>query len=193
MEREYISYIHDGSETQADSFTIMANQTEVRKHSRPCTVHITVTPVNDETPVITANKGLRVCSKNKKKIFHFQWKCHLSFAFIAQVWVGSVTEVTVLELSAEDSDTPDEGLEFVVTPPSNGHLALKSVPSRHILNFTQGHIASRQLLFVHSGQLLRFADCSCCILQNEKTRKRESSSFADVCVQELCQVVFTSR
>lgn len=80
--------------------------------------------------------------------------CAVIFAFIPQVWVGSVTEITVLELSAEDSDTPDEGLEFVVTPPSSGHLALKSAPSRHILNFTQHHIRSRQLLFAHSGQLL---------------------------------------
>ena len=78
----------------------------------------------------------------------------MTFAFISQVWAGSVTEITVLELSAEDSDTPDKGLEFVVTPPSNGHLSLKSAPSRHILNFTQHHIESRQLLFVHSGQLL---------------------------------------
>lgn len=70
--------------------------------------------------------------------------------------MASVTEISVLELSAEDSDTPDEGLEFVVTPPSNGHLALKSAPSRHILNFTQHHIQSRQLLFAHSGQLLCF-------------------------------------
>lgn len=69
-----------------------------------------------------------------------------------------MTEITVLELSAEDSDTPGEGLEFVVTPPSNGHLALKSAPSRHILNFTQHHIESRQLLFVHSGQRLHLAE-----------------------------------
>jgi len=65
--------------------------------------------------------------------------------------VGSVTEVTTDDLSAEDSDTPPEGLEFIVTPPSNGYLALKSAPSRHILNFTQNHIQSRQLVFVHSG------------------------------------------
>lgn len=71
VEREYISYIHDGSETQADSFTIRANQTETRKHSLPCTVHISVTPVNDETPVITANKGLRVCSKKKTQAISF--------------------------------------------------------------------------------------------------------------------------
>lgn len=60
VEREYISYIHDGSDTQADSFTVVANQTELKKHSLPCAVHINVTPVNDETPVVTTNKGLKV-------------------------------------------------------------------------------------------------------------------------------------
>uniref|UniRef100_A0A3Q2PEK0 Chondroitin sulfate proteoglycan 4-like n=1 Tax=Fundulus heteroclitus TaxID=8078 RepID=A0A3Q2PEK0_FUNHE len=128
VEREYISYVHDGSETLKDNFTIIANQTEMKKHSLPCTVYITVTPVNDETPVVTTNRGLKV-------------------------WVGSVTEISTDELSADDADTPPEGLEFVVTPPSNGHLALKRAPSRHILNFTQNHIQSRQLVFVHSGPL----------------------------------------
>lgn len=71
---------------------------------------------------------------------------------VPQVWVGSVTEITVNELSAEDLDTSTDGLEFIVTPPSNGHLALKSAPARHILNFTQSHIQSSQLVFVHSGE-----------------------------------------
>ncbi|XP_029301024.1 chondroitin sulfate proteoglycan 4-like [Cottoperca gobio] len=129
LEREYISYIHDGSDTLRDNFTIVANQTEIRKHSLPCTAHINVTPVDDETPVVTTNKGLKV-------------------------WVGSVTEITTGDLSAEDPDTPEpDGLEFIVTPPSNGHLALKSAPSRHILNFTQNHIQTGQLMFVHSGAL----------------------------------------
>lgn len=65
VEREYISYIHDGSDTQRDSFTIVANQTEIRKHSPPCTVHVNITPVNDETPVVTANKGLKVINTSK--------------------------------------------------------------------------------------------------------------------------------
>uniref|UniRef100_UPI003AADBE43 chondroitin sulfate proteoglycan 4-like n=1 Tax=Centroberyx gerrardi TaxID=166262 RepID=UPI003AADBE43 len=128
VEREYISYIHDGSDTLSDNFTIVANQTEIRKHSLPCAVQINIIPVNDETPVVTANRELKV-------------------------WVGSVTEISVEDLSAEDSDTEPEGLEFIVTPPSNGHLALKSAPSRHILNFTQKHIQSGQLLFIHSGAL----------------------------------------
>lgn len=70
----------------------------------------------------------------------------------SQVWVGSVTEITVDDLSAEDLDTEPEGLEFIVTPPSNGYLALKSAPSRHILNFTQNLIQTGQLVFVHSGE-----------------------------------------
>lgn len=74
------------------------------------------------------------------------------FLSALQMWVGSVTEITTGDLSAEDTDTPPEGLEFIVTPPSNGHLALKSAPSRHILNFTQSHIESKQLVFVHNGK-----------------------------------------
>ncbi|XP_072309617.1 chondroitin sulfate proteoglycan 4-like [Eucyclogobius newberryi] len=128
VERELISYIHDGSETLTDNFTITVNQTEVQKHSLPCTLHIDITPVNDESPTVTINKGLKV-------------------------WVGSVTEISVNELSAEDVDTRSVGLEFVVTPPSNGHLALKSAPSRHILNFTQSHVEAGQLVFVHNGAL----------------------------------------
>lgn len=39
----------------------------------------------------------------------------------------------------------------MVTPPSNGHLALKSAPMTAVLNFTQAHIQRGQLLFVHRG------------------------------------------
>ncbi|XP_076020190.1 chondroitin sulfate proteoglycan 4-like [Genypterus blacodes] len=126
LERKYVSYIHDGSDTLSDNFTFVANQTEIRKHSLPCTVHIHIAAVNDEIPVVTANRGLKI-------------------------FVGSLTEIPVDDLSAEDLDTEPEGLEFIVTPPSNGHLALKSAPSRHILNFTQKHIETKQLVFIHSG------------------------------------------
>ncbi|CAL9683651.1 unnamed protein product [Knipowitschia caucasica] len=128
VEHEFISYIHDGSETLTDDFILVANQTEVQKHSLPCTVHILITAVNDQRPTVSTNKGLKV-------------------------WTGSVTEISVNDLSAQDLDTPPEGLEFVVTPPSNGHLSLKSAPSKHILNFTQSHIESGQLVFVHNGAL----------------------------------------
>ncbi|XP_026998975.2 chondroitin sulfate proteoglycan 4-like [Tachysurus fulvidraco] len=128
VEHEFISYVHDGGETTEDNFTLVANDTEVRKQSTPRVIHVNVTPVNDEPPVITANRILRV-------------------------WVDSVTEITSDDLSATDHDSAPESLEFIVTPPSNGHLALKSAPSRPILNFTQAHIHHRQLVFIHSGTM----------------------------------------
>lgn len=60
VEHEFISYIHDGSETTADYFTLLANDTDIRKQSAPQVLHVNVTPVNDEAPVITVNRILRV-------------------------------------------------------------------------------------------------------------------------------------
>lgn len=73
-----------------------------------------------------------------------------------QVWVSSVTEIRPEDLRAQDLDTPPEELYFMVTPPSNGHLALKSAPMKAVLNFTQSHIDQGQLLFVHKGKNLFF-------------------------------------
>lgn len=66
VEREYISYIHDGSDTQADSFTVVANQTEIGKQSQPSIVHVHITAVNDEMPVVAANKGLQVSREDTR-------------------------------------------------------------------------------------------------------------------------------
>lgn len=71
-----------------------------------------------------------------------------------QVWVSSVTEIRPEDLRAQDLDSPPEDLNFMVTPPSNGHLALKSAPMTAVLNFTQAHIERGQLLFVHKGIIL---------------------------------------
>lgn len=89
---------------------------------------MTVESVNDEAPVITANK-------------------------ILQVWMNSVTEITSNDLCAEDGDTSPQDLAYWVTPPSNGHLALKSFPGRSIQNFTQVQINNGQLVFVHNGAM----------------------------------------
>lgn len=70
-----------------------------------------------------------------------------------QVWVSSVTEIRPEDLRAQDLDTPPEELHFMVTPPSNGHLAMKSAPMKAVLNFTQTHIDQGQLLFVHKGKI----------------------------------------
>ncbi|XP_077571662.1 chondroitin sulfate proteoglycan 4 [Stigmatopora nigra] len=128
VEHEFIYYVHDSSETLEDNFTVVANDTSLRKQSDTCTVFIHVKAVNDELPVITANRVLRV-------------------------WVSSVTEIGLGDLRAQDLDTPPEELYFMVTPPSNGHLALKSAPMTAVLNFTQAHIDQGQLLFVHKGAM----------------------------------------
>ncbi|KAJ0067658.1 hypothetical protein NL108_009769, partial [Boleophthalmus pectinirostris] len=128
VEHEYIYYVHDSSETLADNFSVVANDTGLRKQSAVQAVHIQVTAVNDEPPVITANRVLRV-------------------------WVSSVTEIRPEDLRAEDLDSPSDDLHYMITPPSNGHLALKSAPMRPVLNFTQAHIDQGQLLFVHKGAM----------------------------------------
>ncbi|XP_050802809.1 chondroitin sulfate proteoglycan 4-like isoform X1 [Gopherus flavomarginatus] len=128
VEQELIYYIHDDSEGVSDNFTVIANNTELWKQSLPQTIFVTVTSVNDEAPVISTNKILRV-------------------------WVGSVTEITVDDLCAEDKDSSASELVYSITPPSNGHLALKSSPNKSILNFTQAHIMEGQLVFVHNGAM----------------------------------------
>ncbi|KAM3939786.1 chondroitin sulfate proteoglycan 4-like [Leptodactylus fuscus] len=128
VEQELIYYVHDGSETLQDHFTIIVNSTELSKQSLPHAIFVTIFPVNDEFPVITVNKILRV-------------------------WVGSVTRVTTNDLSAEDKDSSPEDLVYSITPPSNGHLALRSYPDKSILNFTQQHINDGHLVFVHSGAM----------------------------------------
>ncbi|XP_031215938.1 chondroitin sulfate proteoglycan 4-like [Mastomys coucha] len=128
VEQELISYVHNGSEEFLDSLTVLANSSEFGKESLPQTLFVTIESVNDEVPVVTANK-------------------------ILQVWVNSVTEVTRRDLCAEDEDSSPQDLVYWVTPPSNGHLALKNIPGRSIQNFTQAQIDEDQLVFVHSGAM----------------------------------------
>ncbi|KAM7077004.1 chondroitin sulfate proteoglycan 4-like isoform 1-T1 [Ciconia maguari] len=128
VEQELIYYVHDDSEELMDNFTVIVNNTELWKQSLPQTVFVTVTAVNDEAPVIKVNR-------------------------ILQVWVGSVTEITIDDLCAEDKDSSPSELIYSITPPSNGHLALKSSPNKSILSFTQAHIIEGQLVFVHNGAM----------------------------------------
>ncbi|NXM66022.1 CSPG4 protein, partial [Serilophus lunatus] len=126
--QELIYYVHDDSEELMDNFTVIVKNTELWKQSLPQTVFVTVIAVNDEGPVIKVNR-------------------------ILQVWVGSVTEVTIDDLCAEDKDSSPSELVYSITPPSNGYLALKSSPNKSILSFTQAHIVEGLLVFVHNGEM----------------------------------------
>lgn len=70
--------------------------------------------------------------------------------------MSSVTEITPDDLRVQDMDSPPEDLRYMVTPPSNGHLALKSAPMQAVYNFTQKYIDQGQLLFVHKGKTCVF-------------------------------------
>uniref|UniRef100_A0A803W1A9 Laminin G domain-containing protein n=1 Tax=Ficedula albicollis TaxID=59894 RepID=A0A803W1A9_FICAL len=60
VEQELIYYVHDDSEELMDSFTVIANSTELWKRSLPQTMFVTVTAVNDEAPVVKVNRILQV-------------------------------------------------------------------------------------------------------------------------------------
>ncbi|KAJ8380464.1 hypothetical protein SKAU_G00012420 [Synaphobranchus kaupii] len=127
VEQHVIQYVHDSSDAPEDSFTVIASDADIRKESLPQRVHVLVTAGNSNAPVITANRILRV-------------------------WEGSITEIGPSVLCAWDKDTPPERLYFIiVTPPTNGHLALKNAPTRHVFNFSQAVIDQGQLFFVHGG------------------------------------------
>uniref|UniRef100_A0A8C5X1R2 Laminin G domain-containing protein n=1 Tax=Malurus cyaneus samueli TaxID=2593467 RepID=A0A8C5X1R2_9PASS len=135
VEQELIYYVHDDSEELMDNFTVIVNNTVLWKQSLPQTVFVTVTAVNDEAPVVKVNR-------------------------ILQVWVGSITEITVDDLCAEDKDSSPSELVYSITPPSNGHLALKSSPNKTVFDFTQAHIIKGQLVFVHNEYLGGSVSCA---------------------------------
>lgn len=60
MEQQLIRYVHDGSETLADRFVLVANASEMDRQSHPVVLTITILPVNDQPPILTTNTGLQV-------------------------------------------------------------------------------------------------------------------------------------
>lgn len=100
VEHEFIYYVHDSSETLADSFTVVANDTGLRKQSAAQTVYIQVTAVNDEPPVIAANRVLRVslqcCSIFKPWTHLFFLTCRSgTVAYCQTVFMWAVLQVAM--------------------------------------------------------------------------------------------------
>ena len=57
---ERIYYVHDGSDSIHDDFSLMAISVTSDKKSNPQTIGVTIDPVNDQVPVVTKNKILDV-------------------------------------------------------------------------------------------------------------------------------------
>uniref|UniRef100_A0A8C0ZFU7 Chondroitin sulfate proteoglycan 4-like n=1 Tax=Cyanistes caeruleus TaxID=156563 RepID=A0A8C0ZFU7_CYACU len=137
----HVTYRHDDSNNLIDTFNFTVRAGDVHldaglqvwiyleSHQQPPRI------VNKNSLLVEEGKPVKI-SKGK-----------------LQVWVDSVTEITIDDLCAEDKDSLPSELVYSITPPSNGHLALKSSPNKSILTFTQAHIIKRQLVFVHNGAM----------------------------------------
>lgn len=124
----FVHYVHDGSETARDWFTLVANATALNKESLPSTVHVIVLPVNDESPHVVNNTGL-------------------------DVWEGDITVITNRHLAATDEDSDASDINFVISSPSNGYVALVNDTKTPILSFKQENIDRGLIAFVHTGKL----------------------------------------
>ncbi|XP_066901747.1 chondroitin sulfate proteoglycan 4 isoform X2 [Halyomorpha halys] len=119
-----IKYIHDGSETTEDSFTIIARSGN--KESEPSKIIVKIIPINDMTPVIVNKTCLKL-------------------------WQGGSSLLTSDYLAAVDRDTPPENITFVIISASRGYIALKHNRYLSIDKFTQDQINNKDVLVVHDG------------------------------------------
>ena len=141
LNNNLISYSHDGTDTTRDTayFTVEDGvhktfyvfpdtQNSTRK---PCKMDIVIRPVDNRIPQIIANKGttdLQVLSDDR-----------LGFVISGN------------SLKADDSDSDDANLRFVVTsPPLNGFLARVPVVSfdKSVANFTQAELLVGSIRYI---------------------------------------------
>jgi len=127
LERNLIEYVHDGSDTAEDAFSLVGRTDS--KTSVPAVVHVQIVPVNDETPRVINNTGV-------------------------EVWAGAVGSViSDSMLGAEDPDSPPERLMFRVEGgPDCGFLSLRARPDVPVDRFSQEDLLSDRVLFTHTGK-----------------------------------------
>ncbi|NXS58306.1 CSPG4 protein, partial [Brachypteracias leptosomus] len=126
--RQQIQYRQDGPQAQTDSFTLLANASEMDRQSQPRTLFITILPRSSRGPRLRVNAGL-------------------------QLREGATAAISPHILSAEDEDSPAEEVTFSIQPPANGKVVLRSAPSAEVQRFTQAQINNGLVLFVHQGPL----------------------------------------
>ncbi|XP_075216320.1 chondroitin sulfate proteoglycan 4-like protein [Lycorma delicatula] len=125
MQSGLIQYVHDGSESDEDVIEIIAKAGE--KESQPAHIHFIISSVNDEPPVVVNNTGLFV-------------------------WRGGKQLITSEHLAAVDKDTPPENVTYAIISATAGYVAFVNHPNVSIDKFTQAHINSYKVVFVHSGE-----------------------------------------
>lgn len=60
VENQQIQYRQDGPRAQADSFTLLANASQMDRQSQPRTLFITILPRSSKGPRLRVNAGLQV-------------------------------------------------------------------------------------------------------------------------------------
>ncbi|XP_062617524.1 chondroitin sulfate proteoglycan 4-like [Saccostrea cucullata] len=120
-----VYYVHDGSDSKFDEMVIkgqMGGKEETDDHH----LYIHIDAVNDEAPQVITNKGLTL-------------------------WQSSMALISKDILYAEDPDTPEEGVWYSVTKPTNGRVAFLNNTFKDITRFTQQSVNDGQVVFVHEG------------------------------------------
>ena len=127
-----IVYQHDGSESTQDSFVLRVSD---GKYNTTRTIPVFITPIDDEEPTLSVNTGLRIAS------------------------VGESKTITPNNLKAQDVDSPDENITFIVrSPPRAGYLRLinhnGSVQTlTKWQRFTQRDIEERRLVYSQDAHI----------------------------------------
>lgn len=130
-----ITYLHDDSETLADSFTFAVWSNEKSKSvTKPKAdfieemFNITITPVNDQAPELKT-KRLRL-----------------------KVLQGSRLVLGPEVLKVEDLDSPPDEIRYtIIRNPNNGFLAMTYCPDTPVHQFTQADIDNSQVWFTQDG------------------------------------------
>lgn len=139
LHKHGIIYVHDDSETTHDNFTfdvwlITKGKPAQRPQNTDYIVseifNITVTPVNDQPPVLkTGSPRLKVVK-------------------------GDTVTLDPEKLYVEDQDTPPEELYYtVISKPTNGFLALEGQLNKSISTFSQADVNQGRVHFVQKGEL----------------------------------------
>lgn len=131
IRNEFVYYVHNGSESLHDSFEFILNSTSLKKESDLMWMHISVTPVNDIPPFVSTNKNLMAITNAR-------------------------TVITTASLSAEDADSSDDEIVFLITVPTNGKVVLGRDSFRAVSKFTQADLEVSQVFFIHSGRCFFF-------------------------------------
>jgi hypothetical protein len=120
-----LSYVHDGSDTTADSFSFTLSD-GAGGILGTTVFNITVNPVDDTPPFAVTNTG-------------------------GLVFQGGTDPILNTELRYDDTENPAGVAYSVTTLPANGQLELTSAVGTAINSFTQADIDAGLVVYVHNG------------------------------------------